>query len=206
MADKVLSRGTPAMAVLEFYFDFRSPYAYLAQSQLHRLGVEVAYRPFEILGLMDRVGNVPTSITCKAKNRYLGADLQRWMAVYRVPLQRHPQIAEIDPRRLLRASLAADEIGLAPPAVDAIFQAFWGSGAPLTTAIDVAAVLGAAGVSGPGLAARIDNPALDRALDAATEEAIERGVFGAPTMYLGEEMFFGNDRLDFVRARLGVAA
>jgi 2-hydroxychromene-2-carboxylate isomerase len=70
----------------------------------------------------------------------------------------------------------------------------------------VAAVLGAAGVSGPGLAARIDNPALDRALDAATEEAIERGVFGAPTMYLGEEMFFGNDRLDFVRARLGVAA
>jgi 2-hydroxychromene-2-carboxylate isomerase len=194
------------MAALEFYFDYRSPYAYLAQSQLHRLGVEVAYRPFEILGLMDRVGNVPTSITCKAKSRYLSADLQRWVAIYQVPLQRHPQIAEIDPRRLLRASLAADERGLAPQAVGAIFHAFWGSGAPLTTASDVAAVVNAAGVGGPDLASRIDDPALDRALDAATEGAIERGVFGAPTMYVGDEMFFGNDRLDFVRASLGVAA
>jgi 2-hydroxychromene-2-carboxylate isomerase len=194
------------MAALEFYFDFRSPYAYLAQSQLRGLGVEVGYRPFEILGLMDRVGNVPTSITCKAKNRYLGADLQRWVAIYQVPLQRHPQGAELDPRRLLRASLAADELGLAPQAVSAIFHTYWGSGAPLTTAADVAAVLSAAGVSGPDLASRIDDPALDRALDAATERAIERGVFGAPTIFVGEEMFFGNDRLDFVRASLERAA
>ena len=194
------------MAALDFYFDFRSPYAYLAQSQVQRLGVEVAYHPFEILGLMDRVGNVPTSITCKAKNRYLSADLQRWLAIYKIPLQRHPQMAQIDPRRLLRASLAADELGLAPQAVGAIFQAFWGSGAPLTTASDVAAVLNAAGVSGPALTARIDDPALDRALDEATEAAIERGVFGAPTMYVGDEMFFGNDRLDFVRASLERAA
>jgi 2-hydroxychromene-2-carboxylate isomerase len=194
------------MAVLEFYFDYRSPYAYLAQSHLHRLDVEVAYRPFEVLGLMDRVGNVPTSITCKAKSRYVGADLQRWTATYQVPLQRHPQMAQIDPRRLLRASLAAEELGAAPSAVGAIFRAFWGSGAPLTTASDVAAVLNAAGVGGPDLVSRIDDPALDRALDAATEGAIERGVFGAPTMYVGEEMFFGNDRLDFVRASLDALA
>jgi len=194
------------MAVLEFYFDFRSPYAYLAQSQLHRLGAEIVYRPFEIMGLMDRVGNVPTSITCKAKNRYVGADLQRWVATYKVPLRRHPQMGEIDPRRLLRASLAADELGLAPQAVGAIFQAFWGSGAPLSTAGDIAAVLVAAGVRGPDLAARIDDPALDKALDAATDGAIARGVFGAPTMFVGDEMFFGNDRFDFVRASLGVAA
>jgi len=194
------------MAALEFYFDFRSPYAYLAQSQLHGLGVEVGYRPFEILGLMDRVGNVPTSITCRPKSRYLGADLQRWVAIYGVPLQRHPQGTEIDPRRLLRASLAADELGLAPQGVGAIFHAYWGSGAPLTTAADVAAVLNAAGVGGPDLASRIDEPTLDQALDAATEAAIERGVFGAPTMFVGEEMFFGNDRLDFVRASLKRAA
>ncbi|HLI64833.1 MAG TPA: 2-hydroxychromene-2-carboxylate isomerase [Caulobacteraceae bacterium] len=194
------------MAALEFYFDFRSPYAYLAQSQLHGLGVEVLYRPFEILGLMDRVGNVPTSISCKAKNRYLSADLSRWVAIYQVPLQRHPQAAEIDPRRLLRASLAADELGLAPQAVGAIFHAYWGSGAPLTSSTDVAAVLSAAGVSGPDVASRIDDPALDRALDVATERAIERGVFGAPTMFVGEDMFFGNDRLEFVRASLRRAA
>ncbi|HSV03985.1 MAG TPA: DsbA family protein, partial [Phenylobacterium sp.] len=68
------------------------------------------------------------------------------------------------------------------------------------------ALLEGAGVSGPDLAARIDDPALDAALDEATDEAAARGVFGAPTMYVGEEMFFGNDRLDFVRASLRVAA
>jgi len=67
-------------------------------------------------------------------------------------------------------------------------------------------VLRAAGVSAPDLATRIGDPALDAALDEATNEAAARGVFGAPTMYVGEEMFFGNDRFDFVRASLKVAA
>lgn len=194
------------MAALDFYFDYRSPYAYLAQTQVRALGAEIIWRPFEILELMDKVGNVPTSITCKPKGRYLGADLARWVALYKVPMQRHPQAASIDARRLLRATLAAAELGKADAAVAAIFAAYWGTGAPLSTAEDVVAVLGAAGVSAPGLTRRIDDPALDAALDEATAEAAGRGVFGAPTLYVGEEMFFGNDRFDFVRASLGAAA
>src|SRR5688572_15495642 len=178
------------MAALEFYFDYRSPYAYLAQSQVRRLGIDVAYKPFEILGLMDKVGNVPTSITCKPKSRYLGADLQRWVALYGVPFQRHPQMAQIDPRRLLRATLAAGELGKAPEAVGALFHAYWGSGAALVTTEDVLAVLKGAGVDAPDLAARIDARDLDEALDRATDAAAARGVFGAPTMYVGDEMFF----------------
>ena len=194
------------MAALDFYFDYRSPYAYLAQTQVRALGAEIAWRPFEILQLMDQVGNVPTSITCKPKGKYLGADLMRWVATYKVPFQRHPQAGSIDARRLLRATLAAAELGQADAAVRAIFGAYWGSGAPLTTAEDVVAVLNAGGVSAPDLVSRIDDPALDRALDQATAEAAARGVFGAPTMYVGDEMFFGNDRFDFVRASLGAAA
>lgn len=194
------------MPTIEFYFDYRSPYAYLAQTQVRGLGAEIAWRPFEILQLMKQVGNVPTSITCKPKSRYLGADLARWVALYKAPFQRHPQAAEIDGRLLLRATLAAAELGQADAAVAAIFGAYWGSGAPLSTAADVAAVLNGAGVAGPELLARIEDPALDAALDAATDAAAERGVFGAPTMYVGEEMFFGNDRLDFVRASLQAAA
>ena len=194
------------MAALDFYFDYRSPYAYLAQTQVRGLGVEVAWRPFEILQLMSQVGNVPTSITCKPKGRYLGADLQRWVATYKVPFARHPQAADIDARRLLRATLAAAELGQAEAAVGAIFGAYWGSGAPLSTPSEVVAVLNGAGVSAPGLLTRIDHPALDAALDAATAEAAARGVFGAPTMYVGDEMFFGNDRFDFIRASQGVAA
>jgi 2-hydroxychromene-2-carboxylate isomerase len=194
------------MAGLEFYFDYRSPYAYLAQTQVRTLGVKIAWRPFEILQFMDKVGNVPTSITCKPKGQYLGQDLMRWVALYKVPLQRHPQAASIDARRLLRATLAAAELGQTDAAVAAIFGAYWGSGAPLSTVEDVVAVLSGAGVGGAGLAARIEDPALDAALDAATDEAAARGVFGAPTMYVGDEMFFGNDRFDFIRASLGVAA
>ena len=194
------------MAALDFYFDYRSPYAYLAQTQVRKLGVEVAWRPFEILQLMDQVGNVPTSITCKPKGKYLGMDLMRWVAMYKVPFQRHPQAGSIDARRLLRATLAAAELGQADAAVGAIFGAYWGSGAPLATAEDVVAVLNGAGVSAVNLVTRIDDPALDAALDAATAEAAARGVFGAPTMYVGDDMFFGNDRFDFIRASLGVAA
>jgi 2-hydroxychromene-2-carboxylate isomerase len=194
------------MAALDFYFDYRSPYAYLAQTQVRKLGVDIAWRPFEILQLMDQVGNVPTSITCKPKGKYLGMDLMRWVAMYKVPFQRHPQGGSIDARRLLRATLAAAELGQADAAVAAIFGAYWGTGAPLATLDDVVALLADAGVSAPNLAARIDDPAVDAALDAATDEAAARGVFGAPTMYVGDEMFFGNDRLDFVRASLKVAA
>lgn len=187
---------------LEFFFDYRSPYSYLANTQLPGLDVEVAYRPFDILGLMNQVGNVPTSVICKPKSRYLGADLQRWVRIYGVPFQRHPEMAAIDARRLLRASLAGEELGQAAPAVAAIFKAFWGVPAPLATTDDVVAVLADAGVSAPDLAARIDDPALDAALDKATAAAAERGVFGAPTMFVVDEMFFGNDRFDFVREAL----
>jgi len=194
------------LAALDFYFDYRSPYAYLAQTQARKLGVEIVWRPFEILQLMDQVGNVPTSITCKPKGKYLGVDLMRWVALYKVPFQRHPQSGAIDARRLLRATLAAAELGQADAAVSAIFGAYWGSGAPLSTAEDVVTVLNGAGVNGPDLLARIDAAELDTALDDATGEAASRGVFGAPTIYVGDEMFFGNDRFEFIRASLAVAA
>jgi 2-hydroxychromene-2-carboxylate isomerase len=97
-------------------------------------------------------------------------------------------------------------LGQADAVVRGIFGAYWGSGAPLATAEDVGAVLNAEGVSASDLVSRIDDPALDAALDEATAEAAARGVFGAPTMFVGDEMFFGNDRFDFVRASLGAAA
>lgn len=194
------------MAELAFYFDYRSPYAYLAQTQVRQLGASISWRPFEVLQLMNKVGNVPTSFTCKPKNRYIGVDLARWAGLYKVQLRPHPEGGRIDARRLLRATLAAAELGQADAAVAALFSAYWEKGAPLSTAADVAAVLSEAGVDGAGLADRIDAPDLDAALDAATDEAVSRGVFGAPTLFVGDEMFFGNDRLEFVRASLGAAA
>lgn len=190
------------MASLTFYFDYVSPYSYLAQTQLAGLGVAVEYVPFDLPKLMDRVKNAPTTVICEPKRRYAGKDLQRWAGRYAVPFAAHPAGREIDSRRLLRATLAAAESGDIEAAVAAIFGARWASGAPLSSAADVARVLASAGFGTGALEARIDDAELDQALDTNTDQAEAAGVFGSPTMFVGREQFFGNDRLDFVREAL----
>ena len=194
------------MRTLDFYFDYRSPYSFLALSQLRQMDVGIVLRPFEIGALMKLVGNVPTSLTCASKNRYVMTDLSRWSTHYGVPLNRHPQGSELDAGRLLRATLVAGQLGAMPAAVKAIFNAFWSTPAPLATATEVAALLGAEGLDAKALESRMDDPAAHVLLEEATAEAAARGVFGSPTMFVGDEMFFGNDRLQFVQDRLAGAA
>jgi len=194
------------MRTLDFYFDYRSPYSFLALSQLRQMDVGIVLRPFEIGALMKLVGNVPTSLTCASKNRYVMTDLSRWSTHYGVPLNRHPQGSELDAGRLLRATLVAGQLGAMPAAVKAIFNAFWSTPAPLATATEVAALLGAEGLDAKTLESRMDDPAAHVLLEEATAEAAARGVFGAPTMFVEDEMFFGNDRLQFVQDRLARAA
>jgi 2-hydroxychromene-2-carboxylate isomerase len=95
------------MPAVQFYFDYRSPYSYLAQSQLGDLALEI--HPFDVLDVMKRVNNTPTTITCAAKNRYAGADLGRWAARYGIPFAPNPQMRTLDGRRLLRATLAVKQ-------------------------------------------------------------------------------------------------
>jgi 2-hydroxychromene-2-carboxylate isomerase len=187
---------------LRFYFDYLSPYAYLAHTQLLRLDHPIDYRPFDIRTLMPAVGNVPTSVICKPKNRYVQADLRRWVLHYGVPFARNPQIMAIDHRRLLCATLLAAEGEDAGVVVSALYAAMWGVPRPLGTAAEVAEVLATAGMTSASVAADIDASDQDEAVTRATDEAVAHGVFGAPTMFVGDEMFFGNDRLDFVRAAL----
>ena len=194
------------MKTIDFYFDYRSPYSFLALSQLRQMDVGIVLRPFEIGALMKLVGNVPTSLTCASKNRYVMTDLSRWSTHYGVPLNRHPQGSELDAGRLLRATLVAGQLGAMPAAVKAIFNAFWSTPAPLATATEVAALLGAEGLDAKTLESRMDDPAAHVLLEEATAEAAARGVFGAPTMFVEDEMFFGNDRLQFVQDRLARAA
>jgi len=194
------------MRTLDFYFDYRSPYSFLALSQLRQMDVGIVLRPFEIGALMKLVGNVPTSLTCASKSRYVMTDLSRWSTHYGVPLNRHPQGSELDAGRLLRATLVAGQLGAMPAAVKAIFNAFWSTPAPMATATEVAALLGAEGLDAKALESRMDDPAAHVLLEEATAEAAARGVFGAPTMFVEDEMFFGNDRLQFVQDRLARAA
>ncbi|WP_309643049.1 2-hydroxychromene-2-carboxylate isomerase [Phenylobacterium sp.] len=188
------------MSATLFFFDFRSPYSYLAHSQFPGLPGRIIFKPIDVLDLMNRVGNVPTTIVCKPKQTYARVDLSRWAALYGVPLSPNPAMGQIGGRRLLRAVLAAGP--KAPEAAARIFQAMWAGDAPLATAEDVAALLDGLGVT----AAMIESPAAEAALEANVAEAETRGVFGAPTFIADDQMFFGNDRLDFLRQALKAAA
>src|SRR3546814_3000928 len=111
------------MRRFEFHFDFRSPYSYLALSQLPSLDAEILYRPFDVLSVMDRVGNVPTSVVCRPKGDYVKRDMRRWAKRYGIPFQPNPEMREADMTRLTSAAIAADGIGAADTAVAAPFGA-----------------------------------------------------------------------------------
>ena len=186
---------------LEFFFDFVSPYSYLAHSQIYGLGAAVVLKPMTVLKVMELVGNTPTTITCAAKGRYSRADLGRWVSLYKIPIGAADMRGN-DSQACGRAVLAATREGLAREATAAIYHAFWGEPVALKTSADVLAVLVAAGLQTRSIEQLIDSPEIVAELALNTAEAAERGVFGAPTIFVGDDMFFGNDRLDFVRARL----
>jgi 2-hydroxychromene-2-carboxylate isomerase len=186
---------------IELFYDFRSPYSYLAFTQLRDMDVEIALRPMQILKVMEKVGNVPTTITCAAKGRYARNDLARWAQRYGIKLN-PSNMRDNDGDACSRAVLAAASPGEAAAITLALYRACWSEGKTLASTDDVLSAIAAAGLDPVAVGARINDPAVIAQLEANTNEAAERGVFGSPTMFVGDTLFFGNDRLDFVREEL----
>jgi 2-hydroxychromene-2-carboxylate isomerase len=187
---------------IDFYFDFPSPYSYLAHTQLPRItaehGAAVAYHPFRILELMKIVGNRPTTIECRNKSKYAGADLQRWTKRYTVDFARNQNSKSFDFAELDRGALVAIEDGRGAEYVTAVFAAIWGRPEDLSQRSVLIDVLSRAGLDAQRLLERASADTMIAKLESETKAAAERGVFGAPTMFVGDQMYFGNDRLDFV--------
>jgi 2-hydroxychromene-2-carboxylate isomerase len=186
---------------VELFYDFRSPYSYLAFTQLQQLDVAIDLKPMQILKVMERVGNVPTTITCAAKGRYARADLGRWAQRYGIMLNPSDMKAN-DGGAMSRAVLAAASPDEAIAVTDALYRTIWSEGVTLADTAAIQAALTAKGIDIAAIASRIDDPAVTAQLLANTDEAVERGVFGSPTIFVGSAMFFGNDRIDFVREEL----
>jgi 2-hydroxychromene-2-carboxylate isomerase len=187
---------------IDFYFDFPSPYAYLAHTQLPGIAAEhgatVAYHPFRIIELMKIVGNRPTTIECRNKSKYAGADLQRWTKRYTVDFARNQYSKSFDFAELERGALVAIEDGQGAEYVTAVFAAIWGKPQDLSQRSVLIDVLSRAGLDAQRLLERASADTMIAKLESETKAAAERGVFGAPTMFVGDQMYFGNDRLDFV--------
>ena len=186
---------------VELFYDFRSPYSYLAFTQLRQMDVTIALKPMQILKVMDRVGNVPTTITCAPKGRYARVDLARWAQRYGVTLNPSDMKAN-DGDAMARAVLAAATPDQAAEVTLALYRAIWSKGETLANSDAILAALAGQGIDTTEIARRIDDPTAIAQLEANTDEAVDRGVFGSPTVFVGDAMFFGNDRMDFVREEL----
>jgi 2-hydroxychromene-2-carboxylate isomerase len=189
---------------LEYFFDYVSPYSYLANSQLPALvrqtSAELVYRPFLLGGVMQATGNQPPA-TLPARGKYMPTDIGRWLRRYGLPFAFNPNFP-MKTIQVMRAALAAQEQGVFPAYHDALFRAAWVEQVDLGDAAALKDVIAKAGLDAERLLDRAENDEIKERLKANTAEAIARGAFGAPTFFVGDEMFFGNDRLDFVAEAL----
>jgi len=193
------------MATLEFFYDFVSPYSYLASTRVEvevaRLGGTVRFRPFLLGGVFNATGNkAPIEVAAKAP--YLATDCLRWAKRLGVPFAWPPRFPVLTVLPL-RAAFAAEKLGRLVPYTHAMFRAYWAEGRDISDAAVVADVATRAGFDGATLVA--EAASFKDALKAQTQEAVDRGSFGAPTFFVGQEMFIGNDRLDFAIEALAAA-
>ena len=189
---------------VEFFYDFTSPTAYLAWARLpaiaQRTGATIIYRPMFLGGVMQTTGNRPPG-TLPQKAKWMAADLQRWAKRFNTPYNLNPHF----PMMTLMVQRAAQEWVNRPDFdkyLAAIFNAAWRDSKNIADKVALAEILTAAGFSPEEFFAAAENPANKEKLKATTDEAVERGVFGAPTFFVGDEMHFGQDRLDFVEEAL----
>lgn len=196
---------------VEFYFDVGSPTAYLAHKRLLQLQQQqnaqgqagehgefsLQYRPMLLGGVFKASGN-QSPVAIPAKGAYmLEHDLPRFARRYGVRLNFNPHFP-INTLQLMRGVMAAEKLDCAPRYIDTVFDAIWLDARDMGDAAQVAATLDAAGLDAKALLELAQTSAVKTALIEATEAAVARGIFGAPTMFVGREMFFGQDRLDFV--------
>ena len=194
---------------VEYFFDFGSPTSYLAWTQLPKIaaasGAEIVWRPMLLGGVFKATGNA-SPVSVPAKGRWMNEDIRRWAARYGVPFRHNPHFP-INTLGLMRGAVGlqlrrSQDFGRY---LEVVHRALWEGEKNLGDPAVLASVLADAGFDADAFAALVAEPEVKARLLATTEEAVARGVFGAPTFFVGDAMFFGQDRLDFVSEALASA-
>lgn len=194
---------------LEFIFDFVSPNAYLAwypvKDIVARTGATLEVTPVFLGGMHRLTGNAPPfqrDAGVKGKNEYAMLEMRRFIARHGLDkFTMHPQFPfnSVTLQRMLLAVEGERRVALA----DALLPAIWEQGVALDDTAALGAVLTAAGFDPQALLAATQDAAIKQRLIDNTEDAVNRGTFGIPTFYVGDEMFFGKERLGQVEEELG---
>jgi 2-hydroxychromene-2-carboxylate isomerase len=189
---------------IDFYFDYGSPTSYLAYVQMpdlgKRTGATVNYKPFLLGGVYQATANrSPLEIPAKAK--WMVVDMKFFAERYQVPFQYNKHFP-INTLTLMRGAIYAQSEGFLLPYSNAVFKALWADDKNLADASVVNEVLNHANLPAERILAATQEPEVKAALKSATEQAAMRGLFGAPTLFVGERMFFGQDRIQFIEELL----
>ena len=190
---------------LDFFFDFMSPPTYLAYTQMPgliaRTNCTVNYNPTFTIGLHQLTGNrSPREVPNKAA--WLGGDLRRWARRYGVTLGSNSHIDSLKIIPPLRGVFVARERGETDAYIAAMFRGMWVEDANIGEAKAFALLLAEAGLDSAAYAVGIERADVKEALRASTQEAAHRGAFGAPSFFVADELFWGQDRLEFVEEAL----
>lgn len=194
---------------LEFIFDFGSPNAYLAMKALpdllDRTGADLVITPCLLGGIFKATGNKAPMLQFSgvpAKLAYENLEMRRFIERHGLSRFRLNPHFPVNTLLIMRGAIVAEDEGLLDDYVDAVNRAMWEEGLKMDDPKVAAAFLSESGFDGPALLARTQEPAIKARLAANTEAAVERGVFGIPTFFAGEAMFFGKERLGQVEEAL----
>jgi 2-hydroxychromene-2-carboxylate isomerase len=203
------------MAILEFFFDCSSPWTYLAFHKVEEVArgarAELVWRPFLVGGVFNAVNpsvyearKAPAQVPAKA--RYYLKDLADWSRAYGIRIGQ-PPVFPVNSVKAMRGAFVALEHGVLPAYARAVFETYWGELADISQDGVLEPIVARVGLDRDEFFQKIAEPAYKEKLRATTSELIARGGFGSPTMFVNrDDMYFGNDRLELVRAALERAA
>lgn len=190
------------MVKVEHHFDFGSPNSYLAWKIIpeieKRTGVTFENVPVLLGGIFKLTGNQPPMIAfgnIKNKPQYEAIEMQRFIARHKLDAFRFNSHFPVNTVQIMRGAVVAKMEGVLPKYMEIVFRAMWEQSLKMDDAEVIRAALDAGGLDGAHIMARIQDTDVKEKLIANTSASVERGTFGAPTFYVGNEIFFGKDRL-----------
>ena len=187
---------------LDFYYDFGSPNAYFAWKALQgvstRTGLEVIMHPVLIGGIFKTTGNQPpwqAFGNVPSKMKYMQLEIQRFIKEHDLTAFKFNTAFPVNTLLAMRGAIAAQEAGVHDAYFPAVFKAIWEDNKDISQPDILTNVLNDAGLNGAALVAATQAPEIKQGLMDATQDCVDRGAFGLPTFFLGDDIYFGKDRV-----------
>jgi 2-hydroxychromene-2-carboxylate isomerase len=195
------------MSELECFYDCSSPWTYFAFESLLRMqdeiGVTITWRPFLVGGVFNAVNPTVHNNREKpvpSKQAYGKKDQQDWARHLGLPIHYRPTVFPVNSVKAMRACIVLEPKGLEVPFARATFKAYWQDDKDISQVPVLTEILASVGADAASVLAETDQQPIKDRLRANTQEAIDRGAFGSPTMFVGgDDMYFGNDRMPLIR-------